>query len=80
MKIEIELHRYFLKKNYTWTINKTLQVPSADDIRQAIDKAKSLLYDEKEPSMTCEIGHLILKKTPGHMDIYVHVTDEPPTN
>jgi hypothetical protein len=79
MNLADELYLLFVKHGYTWKIDGILQEPSALDIRIALDKAKELLYAEIEPSMTCELGHLVLKKTPGHLDIYVHIGDEPPT-
>lgn len=74
--IENELALIFSDHQYTWMISDQLRIPNAKDIRMAIDEAKDVLEKESDAYMTIEVGRLIIKKTPGHFDIYVLIGDD----
>lgn len=76
MKIEDELESFFMVHDYRWQIDGTLRFPTAEDIRQTIDRAEEELYDEKVGTQL-EVGRLIIKKVQNHHhDVYVMIGED----
>lgn len=70
-----KLHNAFVHYDYQWKIDGTLSTPTADDLDQAIDRAKELLYDEPVPSQL-QVGRLIVRRWADHkFDVYLHIGD-----
>lgn len=70
MKIEDELESFFLVHDYQWKIDGIRRYPTADEIRQTIDKAMSDMYSESEGTQI-EVGRLIIKKHDSGYAVYV---------
>ena len=76
MGVEEELESYFLVKDYRWRIGNVLIHPTAEDIREAIDRAKTMLYDEPDETQL-EVGRLIIKKRSQELyDVFVMIGEE----
>lgn len=76
MQIEDELESFFLVHDYQWRIDGVLRYPTAEEIRQTIDRAVSELYDENEGTQI-EVGRLIIKKHQEGFSVYVLTGDIP---
>lgn len=79
MILERKIYQAFERYGYQWKIDGTLKSPNEIDIRETIDKAKELLYDEEighghTPQL--EIGRLIVQKNYDHFDIYMLIGSE----
>lgn len=72
MHIEEELESFFLVHDYQWRIDGVLRYPTADEIRQTIDRAVTNMYDEPEGTQI-EVGRLIVKKHDSGFGVYVLV-------
>jgi hypothetical protein len=69
----VRLFRLFQQFGYSWKINGEDTVPSEDDLKKALDRAKELLYDEPVPSQL-EVGRLIVRRWADHkFDVYLQL-------
>jgi len=71
--IEDELEEIFMRHEYKWLIDGKQQLPNAKDLRLAIDQVKVLLYAEKDPLVSAELGRLIIKREHDNFDVYVYI-------
>lgn len=80
-ELQNDLAALFNKYGYQWRINDELQTPSATDIRQTLDKAKTMLYAESNESSVpqLEVGRLIIQRNKDFFDIYLLIGSEPTT-
>lgn len=53
-----------------WKFDGVLKNPTAEDLRQAIDRLTKDLYDDLDQA---EMGGLIVQKNGGEFDVYLHV-------
>lgn len=66
-----ELETIFRRRQWKWKVDGELIVPTRDDILETLELMHARLADE--PSGTwLELGHMILIKTNGLMDVYMH--------
>jgi hypothetical protein len=64
------LHSIFKINKLEWRkTDGTKFLPTAEDFGQALDKVKSMLYDEEDGTQI-EFGRLIVKKSADHYDVY----------
>lgn len=64
------LEALFIELGYRWRFDGVLKNPTAEDLRQAIDRLSKELYDDQDQA---EMGNLIVQKNGKHFDIYLHV-------
>lgn len=65
---------FFLINDYQWNIDGVKTVPTAEDIKTAVERAKVLLDEVGGGTLT--VGHLIVDKTEADKnvyDVYVHM-------
>jgi hypothetical protein len=74
--IEDELEEVFMRHENKWLIDGEMRLPNAKDIRITIDQMKILLYAEKEPRVSGEVGGLIIKREYDNFDVYVYIGDD----
>jgi hypothetical protein len=68
-----DLAAEFLRLDYRWKIGGTLVTPTAEDIRQTLDRAKQALYTEPVPSQM-EVGRLIVRHwKQNNFDVYLQI-------
>lgn len=67
---EIEL--YFLRNEYYWQFEEGKFVPTAADIKRAVDYAKELLTDEDEGARL-DTGRLSIQKDHDTFNVYMYV-------
>lgn len=70
--LEDELESIFIVHDYRWKIDGVLRYPTAEEIRQTIDKAVERLHNEDDEAQL-EVGRLIIKKKQGHYDVYTMI-------
>lgn len=67
------LEDLFIQFGYRWYFDGVLKNPTAEDLRQAIDRLGKELYDDGQQA---ELGHLIVQRNGRHLDVYLHVGEQ----
>lgn len=63
--------RLFQESEFKWKFKDGYRVPTFEEIGDAVNRAIVTIADE--PDLTqIEFGRLIVQKTAGHYDVYVH--------
>lgn len=65
------LVEFFLLRNIKLKFNGELRAPTRDEIKLIIEDCVDLI-NEADESISIEIGHLLIKRTDDHIDVYVH--------
>lgn len=61
----------FVLLGYKWKINGEPVTPTTEDIEQTLDRAKEMLYAEKQPSQI-EVGRLLVRYDgKDHTEVYL---------
>ena len=76
MSLADEIATFLLIKDHTWKIGGELQVPSPEDVKIALDRAKEVLYGEDvSDGAALFVGGMIIKRDGTHLDVYLHIGD-----
>lgn len=68
--LEQIISNWFKKNQWTWAIGGGMNVPTEQDIQDALDEAARLLYDEPVGTQL-SVGRLIIEKTASGHDVYM---------
>jgi hypothetical protein len=62
----------FLLRNIKLRFNGELRAPTRDELKLIISDCVELIKEADE-SISIEIGHLLVKRTDNHIDVYAHM-------
>lgn len=63
------IYIYLLSNGYTWKVNGESVVPSLDLIKEKI----TVCLDQIQDNQSIEFGRLLVKRSSGYTDFYIHV-------
>ena len=73
MSLANDIATFMDASGYRWKIDGDLKTPTPDDIRNTLDRAVEVLYDN-EPNDQLEVGRLIIKKRDNELyDVFILV-------
>lgn len=76
MKLHEEIQFLMEDKEYTWNFGGEARIPTADEVKEVLDKAYAALYDGV-PGSTFEFGRLIIRHYDANkFDVYLHIGEE----
>jgi hypothetical protein len=68
-EITQQIYLHLLSHGYTWKIDGERVVPSLELVREKV----SVCLDHIEDNQTIEFGRILIKRSSGHTDIYMHI-------
>lgn len=67
-----DLYKYFTEHYYEWKIDSVYRTPTKDELARLLTAMYTDVRDSVG-SISVESGRLLVKRTDGHVDVYVHV-------